>query len=225
MTKDEYLALITSEHSDKPKFEATVAATVAPLAHLQEVLASLIKEFDIDSAVGTQLDVIGRWVGRSRRIETPLTGVYLSWDDTLDTGWDSGIWKDVYDPDSGLVDLPDDAYRMLLRAKTVANRWDSSIPMAYKMWETAFGEGSILVIVDHQDMSISMAISNQDFPLSIVEKALIINKYLPLKPEGVRIRQVDVAPDAGPLFGFDIEPNAGISGWDAGQWTQPLITN
>lgn len=221
MTKDEYLALITSEHSDKPKFEATVGATVAPLAHLQEVLGSFIKEFDIDSAVGVQLDIIGQWVGRPRRIDTPLVGVYFTWDDTASDGWDSGIWKGPYDPDSGLVDLPDDAYRLLLKAKVAANNWDGTIPQAYDIWATAFGTNTYLLIQDNQDMSMVVGIAG--IPLTIVEQALLTNGYIPLKSEGVRIQYYAVAPAKGSLFAFDVAETNAMAGWDNGQWATELI--
>ena len=81
MTADEYLALITSEHRGKKKFEATVAAVVAPFSKLQAVLRGLPADFDIDQAVGVQLDAVGAWIGRSRRFDTPLVGVYFAWDD------------------------------------------------------------------------------------------------------------------------------------------------
>lgn len=221
MTKDEYLALITSEHSDKPKFEATVGATVAPLARLQEVLGSFIKEFDIDSAVGVQLDIIGQWVGRPRRIDTPLVGVYFAWDDVVGDGWDSGIWKGPYDPDSGLVDLPDDAYRLLLKAKVAANNWDGTIPQAYDIWTTAFGTDTYLLIQDNQDMSMVVGIAG--IPLAIVEQALLTNGYIPLKPEGVRIQYYAIAPAEGALFAFDVAETAAMAGWDHGQWATELI--
>ena len=220
MTKDEYLALITSEHSDKPKFEATVGATVAPLARLQEVLSSFIKEFDIDSAVGVQLDIIGQWVGRPRRIDTPLIGVYFAWDDVVGDGWDSGIWKGPYDPDSGLVDLPDDAYRLLLKAKVAANSWDGTIPGAYAIWAAVF-TSSQLVIQDNQDMSMVVGIAGQ--PLSIVDQALLTNGYVPLKPEGVRIQYYAIAPAAGALFAWDTDEGSALAGWDTGQWAVELI--
>lgn len=220
MTKDEYLALITSEHSDKPKFEATVGATVAPLARLQEVLGSLIQEFDIDSAVGVQLDIIGQWVGRPRRIDAPLVGAYFTWDDLASDGWDSGIWKGPFDPDSGLVDLPDDSYRVLLKAKIAANSWDGTIPGAYEIWATIF-TNSHLIIQDNQDMSMVVGIAGQ--PLSIVDQALLTNGYIPLKPEGVRIQYYAVAPAVGQLFAWDVDASPALAGWDAGQWATELI--
>lgn len=221
MTVEEYLALITSEHTGKPKFEATVAAGVSPLVKIQSIFKDLVAAFDIDSAAGVQLDAIGQWVGRSRRIDTPLVGVYFSWDDTASDGWESGVWKDTYDPDSGLVDLPDDAYRLLLKAKVAANNWDGTIPQAYDVWTTAFGTDTYLLIQDNQNMSMVVGIAG--VPLSIVEQALLTNGYIPLKPEGVRIQYYAVAPAEGSLFAFDVAEGSAMAGWDHGQWATELI--
>ena len=220
ITKDQYIALITSEHFDKERFIATVGAGVEPLAQLQNVLFGLPEDFDIDTAVGAQLDALGIWIGRSRRIDTPLVGVYFTWDDIASDGWESGIWKGPFDPDSGLVDLPDDSYRVLLKAKIAANSWDGTIPGAYEIWATIF-TNSHLIIQDNQDMSMAVGIAGQ--PLSIVEQALLTNGYIPLKPAGVRVRYYAIAPAAGQLFGWDVDASSALAGWDAGQWAQELI--
>lgn len=220
MTNEDYLNLITSEHRGKEKFEATVVAGVSPFSKLQAVMLGLPADFDIDSAVGVQLDAVGAWIGRSRRIDTPLVGVYFAWDDLASDGWESGIWKGPFDPDSGLVDLPDDSYRVLLKAKIAANSWDGTIPGAYTIWATVF-TNSQLVIQDNQDMSMVVGIAGQ--PLSIVDQALLTNGYIPLKPEGVRIQYYAIAPAAGALFAWDTDESTALAGWDTGQWATELI--
>lgn len=220
MTNEDYLNLITSEHRGKEKFEATVAAGVSPFSKLQAVMQGLPADFDIDQAVGVQLDAVGAWIGRSRRIDTPLVGVYFTWDDLASDGWESGIWKGPFDPDSGLVDLPDDAYRVLLKAKIAANIWDGTIPGACAIWATVF-TSSQLVIQDNQDMSMVVGIAGQ--PLSIVDQALLTNGYIPLKPEGVRIQYYAIAPAAGALFAWDADEGSALAGWDTGQWAVELI--
>lgn len=221
MTTEDYLNLITSEHRGKPKFEATVSASVSPFAKIQEVLLGLPAAFDIDVAVGKQLDAVGEWVGRSRRIDTPLVGVYFEWDGTASVGWESGVWKGPFDPDSGLVDLPDDSYRTLLKAKIAANNWDGTVPQAYAIWTSAFGAESTLLIQDNQDMSMVIGIAGH--PLDIIEQALLLNGYIPLKPEGVRVQYYAIAPAAGSLMAWDVTPNDALAGWDAGQWAIELI--
>ena len=220
MTNDDYLNLITSEHRGKEKFEATVVAGVSPFSKLQAVMQGLPADFDIDQAVGVQLDAVGAWIGRSRRIDTPLVGVYFAWDDLASDGWESGIWKGPFDPDSGLVDLPDDSYRVLLKAKIAANSWDGTIHGAYAIWATVF-TNSQLVIQDNQDMSMVVGIAGQ--PLSIVDQALLTNGYIPLKPEGVRIQYYAIAPAAGALFAWDTDESSALAGWDTGQWAVELI--
>ena len=167
-TKEQYIALITSEHFDKENFVATVGAGVDPLAKLQSVMLGMPEDFDIDTAVGVQLDTLGIWIGRSRRIDTPLVGVYFAWDDLASDGWESGIWKGPFDPDSGLVDLPDDAYRVLLKAKIAANSWDGTIPGAYAIWSEIF-TSSHLIIQDNQDMSMVVGIAGQWIKLNILD--------------------------------------------------------
>lgn len=220
MTNEDYLSLITSEHRGKEKFEATVVAGVSPFSKLQAVMQGLPADFDIDQAVGVQLDAVGAWIGRSRRIDTPLVGVYFAWDDLASDGWESGIWKGPFDPDSGLVDLPDDAYRVLLKAKIVANSWDGTIPGAYAIWAAVFTNPQ-LVIQDNQDMSMVVGIAGQ--PLSIVDQALLTNGYISLKPAGVRMQYYAIAPAAGSLFAWDVEATDALAGWDAGQWATELI--
>jgi hypothetical protein len=221
MTNEDYLNLITSEHRGKEKFEATVVAGVSPFSKLQEVMLGLPDDFDIDTATGVQLDAVGVWIGRSRRIDTPLTGIYFTWEGLLSEGWDAGSWKGEFDPDSGLVDLPDDAYRTLLKAKIAANNWDGSIPQAYDIWVRAFGAESILLIQDNQDMSMVVAIAGQR--LDTIEQALLVNGYIPLKPEGVKVNYYAVVPSDGTLMAWDATPNAALAGWDSGQWATELI--
>lgn len=216
MTTDEYLSLITSEHANRERFVETVRVSVSPFAKIQEVLKSLPREFDIDTAIGVQLDTLGIWIGRSRRVGSPISGVYFAWDETAAVGWEGGVWKGVYDPDEGLVELPDDSYRLLLKAKIAANHWDGTIPGAYQVWESIF-TGSYLIIEDLQDMTMAIGVSGM--PLSTLDTELLERGYLPLKPAGVRIRDYAVVPAAGVLFSWDMETSSAFAGWETGNWT------
>jgi hypothetical protein len=214
MTLDEYKKLITSEHNDKPKFMAMVNAGVQPLVKFQQILSDLPRDFDIDFAVGQQLDIVGKWIGRTRDVAIPLTDVYFSWGEPS-VGWGLGSWMGPFDPASGLTRLPDDSYRILLKAKIAANSWDGTIPGAYEVWEEAFGNQSQIVIQDNQDMSMTVAIFG--LPLDAITLALLTGGYIPLKPEGVRINSYDVAPDNGPIFAWGID-NDLFKGWGEGSW-------
>lgn len=80
-----YTELITNYHATKPKFLAHVDLMTRPLIDVAAATRGLITAFDIDSAVGVQLDILGLWIGRSRVVSQSISGVYFSWDtDGLD---------------------------------------------------------------------------------------------------------------------------------------------
>jgi hypothetical protein len=208
-----YTGLITSEHKDKQKFKKVVKANTKFYARLQQVLASIPGKFDLDTAVGDQLDKVGEWVGVKRNVPIPITGVYFEWD-TADVGWEFGTWKADFDPVLGPSLLPDDSYRQFIKAKIAANKWNGSIPDAYEIYDSLFPEGGI-VIQDNQDMT--MVIGFFGTPPSAILKALLVCRFIALKPEGVRISYYAIVSNFAPLFGWDIDNNA-INGWDTGDW-------
>ena len=131
-------------------------------------------------------------------------------------GWARGSWKGLYDPETGMVRLPDETYRLLLKAKIGANRWDGTVPGAYEVWESAFADtGSLILMQDNQDMSVAIGLAGT--PLDAVMRNLLLQGYLPLKPEGVRVAWYAVAPERGPLLGWNCE-TGGLSGWGKGIW-------
>lgn len=184
MTTDEYLNLITQEHSSKPKFMATVQASVSPFAKIQEVLRSMPKEFDVDYAIGQQLDIVALWVGVVRKVAIPITGYYFTWDDVVADGWDNGVWKGIGDPDSGFTILPDDLMRLLVKAKIQANHWRGDIAGAYDILNTALSVDGAVKIVDNQNMTMTVRVTANTLPAA--EQALVTAGYLPIKPAGVK---------------------------------------
>jgi len=209
-----YTGLITSEHNDKPNFMAMITAQVQPAVDLQATMNAMQQAYDLDAACGTQLDVLGQWIGRPRQLTTPLTGVYFALD-TSGVGLDQGTWQGPYDPTSGQTSLADDAYKTLLRATIVANSWNGTVPRAYAAWAVVFGTaGYQVVIQDNCDMSIYMGLLGPS--PDAVTLALFEGGYLNLRAAGVGVRNY-VTPTLAntPFFGFDAE-GAAIAGFDVG---------
>lgn len=213
-----YTDLITSEHADKPNYMAMIRAFAEFAVQVQDVLGSMrTTAFDINTAIGAQLDVLGQWIGVSRNIPVPITDVYFTWDSTDPLGWDFGIWENPLEPD-GVVTLPDDVYRNLLRARIAANRWDGTTPNAYDIWAIIFPNTQLLII-DYQDMTMSMGLVG-----GIVDSltvGLLTSGLIPLKPEGVRVRAYYVPVNDGPLFGWDVDSEF-LEGWETGNWAKEL---
>ena len=218
MNLQEYLNLVIIQHRHKPKFMAVLCGLLNLAVDSQNFLQEVKNSFDVDSAVSVQLDQVGLWVGISRRLHLPLTGIYFEWN-TEGVGWLQGYWKGRFDPDTGMVLLPDDEYRILIKAKIAANQWDGTIPGAYKVWSTIFPD-SYIVIEDHQDMS--MAIGIAGLPLTPVFEQLLIQGYIPLKPAGVRVSFYAVTPDNDRLFAWNAQSDA-LGGWNEASWPNLLI--
>ncbi|MEL6237018.1 MAG: DUF2612 domain-containing protein [Pseudomonadota bacterium] len=211
----DYTGLITSEHSSKPRYSAMVAAIAQCFVDQINVMQSIPTAFDLDQAIGVQLDAVGLWAGITRQVKTPLS-VYFSLD-TANLGFDQGSWQGPFDPSAGLVSLDDATFRTLIRAKIAANRWDGTVPGAAAAYANLFaGSGSQIFIQDNGDMTMTVGISGV-IP-SAVTRALISGGYLHLKPEGVHVNYYFVASaNNTPLFGLDVE-NSYISGFDVGSW-------
>lgn len=211
-----WLNLITSEHNQQPNFMTMLANVFQPFADNIALMNSLPSLYDLDNAVGAQLDAVGLWVNETRDISVPLTNVYFSFD-VAGLGFDQGTWYDTFNPVTGLVILSDDAFRTLIRAAIANNQWDGTIPGAYGVWNILFAEQDTgILIQDLQNMHMLFALTGM-IP-DAVTIALFTQGYLGLVPAGVTVDAyfVPSVPDV-PYFGFDIE-NSAISGFDAGAW-------
>lgn len=216
-TTPEYIGLLTGQHRDQPRFAATVAALVDPLAGWSEVLRGMPANFDVTDAGiagchGDQLDIIGLWIGRSRFLSIPIANVFFSWDEDIITGWDSGKWQGEFESGSEAIVLNDDAYRALLMGKIAANGWDGTIAGAYATLAAAFGSGVAFQIVDNQDMTQSVLVASE--ALAAAEEALLFQGFVPIKPAGVGTVYGFIPPPVFPLTW-----NTSIAtGWGAGTW-------
>lgn len=223
-----YTDLITNYHRDKPLFTQHVDLSTRPLSDAASAVKSLVTAFDIDEAVGVQLDILGEWIGRKRTVAIPISGVYFSLD-TEGLGWDQGVWQGPYDPDSGYTSLSDDTYRIILKAKIAINQWDGTNDALKGILDTALeGSGLTMQIVDGQDMTISIWV----FPerdINLVSRELIAairQGYLTVKAAGVYAGSIStpsvITPSTGnKFFGFDID-NQYIAGFDDGAWEKKL---
>lgn len=223
-----YTDLITNYHAGKPLFFQHVDLSTRPLTDVSNSLNSLITAFDIDTAVGVQLDILGEWIGRSRIVSVPISGIYFSFD-TDGLGWDQGVWQGPFDPDSGYTALSDETYRVILKAKIAINNWDGTNDSLPQILDTALaGSGLRMQIVDNQDMTISIWV----FPevdisqVSLELIAAIKQGYLTVKAAGVwggsiEIPAVETPSEGNRFFGFDME-NDYIAGFDDGSWEKLL---
>lgn len=206
-----YTALVTSEHANKPNFIATLTALVQPVADIRSAIESLPAAFDADTAIGAQLDIVGLWVGVSRRLQLTIDGVFFSFN-TEGVGFNQGIWLGEFDPTTGLTVLPDDLYRTLLKFLIFYNNWDGNSPY--------LSDAANVFIGDPEDMSENLYFEG-DIDNALLLK-LFSNGFLDLKPAGVRVADRFAASASGlRIFGFGPETTS-VAGFTDGAWMTTL---
>lgn len=210
-----YLSLITSRHVNKPRFRALLSILVQHSVDCQNVLATFPSLFDVTKAIGDQQDILGKWVGVSRRLLVPLEGIFFSFG-VAGLGWGQGILAGTVTDSGTLVSLPDEVYRNLLLAKIASNHWDGTIPGAYTVLSTLFATaGFEILIQDNQDMTISIIFLGPN--LDAVSSQMLRNGLLALRPSGVDIKGYFKAVE--PVFGFGRQDTI-VSGWGSGNFIQ-----
>lgn len=203
MNETKYQRLITSYHKSKPRFYDHISLITHPLMDLQRKTNGLQKDFDLDAAVGNQLDVLGLWIGIGRDVFTPIVGYGLLQSLEVNEG----------EPTKGSLRLDDETYRTVLRAKIQANHWDGTLETLDAIYQSIFTDGQVKVLaIDNFDMTMTIYFFGGD--ISPVLRAVIKSGYLDVKPEGVGVKYV-IADS--PLFGFDLN-NEFTSGFDSGAW-------
>lgn len=210
---DSLLALITAEHRDQPKFSAFVAAVTEGLVDITNVIETLPARFDVDVAIGQQLDFVGEWVNLSRNLREPIDDVYFSFGDP-DLGFGSGFLKGRFSPTDGVIQLDDATFRLMIYAKIAANVWDGTLLEAERILATIFSSspGTHIFLQDNMDMSIDVAISGV-VPSKLFQ-ALIGSGYFEVRGAGVEIDNVFI--NEGPFFGFGVQ-NYNIAGFGSGK--------
>ena len=151
-----YLNLVTSEYRNSPKFLAFLAAMLQKFQDISQCAVAMDMAWDVDNAIGPQLDQVGTIVGASRTVG--------------------------FQPSDSVSPVLDDAtYRILIKATAANNSWDGTIDGLQSIWKTLFPGGSIIV-GDQQNMTAIIYLFGM---FTSIEKDLITNGYIVPRPEGV----------------------------------------
>lgn len=211
-TIDDYLALIPAANRPQPNFVAFVSALLDGFVDVQNTAAGMPDDFDIDNAVGKQLDAIGVRVGLSRNLPIPISGVYFSLD-TPGLGLDQGVVRGPFDPTDALTALDDTTYRFALHIKIAANSWNGSLEDAQTMLSAMANPGTYIFMQDNFDMTLSIGVSG--IVPSVLFVALLQQMGEWIRPGGVASSVYETSVSGAPLFGLDMQ-NSYVAGLDTG---------
>lgn len=216
-TVTEYLDLIPSANRNQPKFTASLSVVLEGLVAVMNTLESMPAAFDIDTAIGAQLDAVGVRVGLSRRLPVPIEGVYFSFG-IEGVGFGEGVWRGPNDPTDAIALLDDETYRAALRIKIAANSWNGTVAGAQALLASLSGGGTYMFMQDNFDMSGTVIVSGV-IP-SALFKSLLRQLLIVFKPGGVELRTIFASSVSGaPVFGFGLD-NDYIGGFGHGAWAQ-----
>lgn len=215
---ESYEKLLIKQYWRSPKARADIALRLGTLAPIADVLLGLADAFDVDQAVGRQLDIIGRIVGLNRRVQTFLEFFGFR-GHTGARGFGQAPFYRRGEPKYGWTTLGDESYRRFLKAKIAINNVKAKmIAPDYLSIQGAIqlaSDGRAWV-VDNYDMSLTLYV-DPSVPLS--ELRLLLDLGLLARPQGVYYKVIQAAQDG--YFGFSSNPNA--KGFGVGTWARKFF--
>ena len=211
----DYLNLVPPLNANQTRFIAELSLLLQPFCDAQALLNNLPAYFDLDNAIGAQLDIDGKWVGRSRNLTVPLQNCFFSLGDPL-RGLGKGVWRDNNNPGITFTKLDDETYRRLLKAKAIANEWDGTVADGQtaldQFWAPTSGT---VAFIDDGGWSfqgpagpvgsmMEMTIGVSGTIPSVVELEVLAQNLIGLKPATVNVNYAITSINGAPLFGLGV---------------------
>lgn len=173
-TVDNTLDLIVSQHQ-KPKFIEWVKVKLELYQNIIDVENEMKQAFNLNTAVGKQLDIIGEILDLPRTVNfQPSDG-------------SSPVLNDYY-------------YRIILKCKVIKNQWKGTVTNFYEYWTALFtGIPLDIYLIDNQDMEPVIVIWSSLVDPMIED--LLTHYYIIPKPAGIGFGIERIDPDT--IFGFE----------------------
>jgi hypothetical protein len=206
---DYYVKTLIMEYLDKPKAKATIQVLIDALM-IFDLIVDVRDGYNVDDAVGVQLDVLGKYAGIGRNItgfstsisyfgflvygETPpKTGIvsYLTYGATSPTS----RYRRYIDTNSTIYSMADAQYRVMVQMGFFKNHSNASLESIDFMMGVIFG--TRWELIDNGDMVLRYIFQESDqLTIAIAEFVGLIPK-----PTGVGL-EIDIVPDIAHVFAF-----------------------
>lgn len=213
---DEYTLLLIKQYWEKPKAKAEIQAKASGWQRTADLFQSFETAYDLDTAVGKQLDVLGKIVGIPRLVPAVIPRIFFGFDnnpnskgfaDRFNISVEGAPFSGRFQPQYTSQELDDNQYRRLIRVKVALNvtsvyiASDERISIQDVINQAFRGRA---YVVDNQDMSLTLYVTP-----SVPDEELRLIRRLELlpKPQGVRYSFVILA-EPGETFGFATNPNS-----------------
>lgn len=141
-----YANLLILQYLGKPRAYATIQALVTPVI-MDQLPLQVQNAYEINSAVGVQLDVLGKYAGVTRSGNTP----------------------------TGPITLTDDEFRILIQLAIITNSAGSSLATIQNLLFTYFPNE--IAVFDYQNMQmsyyVSSSVGSQDLVKLFISEGLL----------------------------------------------------
>ncbi len=191
---DQYTLLLAKQYWEKPKARAEIEAIMSSWSETYTLFDAFAAAFDVDTAIGDQLDILGAIVGVPRVVKLAVGG-------------------------GSVLSLSDTDYRFFIKVKAAKN-WSSAYMVSddrisiNDVVQTAFDSDAF--VVNNRDMSLTLCVGT-----AVDTDVLYVVLTLELMPKPVGVRYEVVQFDNGDTFGFDDNPYAMTFG--AGKFASKVI--
>lgn len=174
---------IYAQYRDKPKAVAWYAIARQLGGSIEAAAQAVRKSYDIDTAVGEQLNVIGRIVVAPRSFvgSIPMNPALFDLTDGDEFGDDGAMFSALTIDQDG--QLSDDLYRLVIKAKIIKNNGDATIENILDGMNFLLPRADVLRVTDDEDMSFSIEFYGQ---ITKLERFALLNAGLVPKPQAVR---------------------------------------
>lgn len=174
---------IYAQYRTKPKAVAWYQITRKLAAELEDPATAVRVMYDIDTAVGEQLNIIGRIVVIDRAFtgEVALNPGLFAEPDGAEFGDTSAMFAALYVDQDGK--MSDDLYRLVIKAKIIKNNSDATIESILYGMNFLLPNADVLRVTDGEDMSFSVEFYGS---ITDLERWALLNVQLVPKPQGVR---------------------------------------
>jgi len=199
-----YVNRLIFQYSEQPNAQMLTALMVKQ-ALADDLTTLLINAFDIDTAVGPQLDIIGKYVGVPRNINpvgssipywgfenyaVPPTGNPIGFRNYAGTTNTSGVWESYSDAAQPATNLNDDQYRLVIQLQIILNSNDGTLASIQQYLNDLLP--GFVTLTDNQNMTLTYNVSNIYTTLNIS----LLERFLPA-PMGVGITVITTELGSG----------------------------
>ena len=201
-----YIDLLTHEYrTQSPKLQALLRVLLKKFDDVSQCQVQIDVAFDLDYAVGVQLDTLGTILGVTRQLP--------------------------FQPSNSLSPiLPDNIFRQYLQARVSWNTWNGKIGTVPIIWN-AMGFTGTLVLADEQSMAANITCPGLTSSLMLDMLCGFQTGWVPgtPQPSGLNMNYGLIIPrpqgveyfynvSSLPVFGLDHQ-DAYVAGFDSGLWS------